>query len=561
MINPSSAAEIRGRLPLPDDLQHQGHFDHLRTVNLHLRMVVDQISEGAMILEAVPLSTLGPRVVFLNRGLCRLVGCRAEDLLGQPLAQFFEAERLAEFLAVLPRVAEAGKAFLTRAFLLARSGGRKYCRWTVSCIRDSAGRPLNFIITVAEQATAMREATCAPVSSGPAVPLQSDDGEEYRVHELARLESLEVIASGIAHDFRNHLTAVMLNISNAGALTGDSESQRRFLADATVSAQHAKALADQLMEFARGGTPLMKVVDIAALIADCVRLALSGSRCVCHVDVASDLWPAKVDPTRVKQVINNLLINACQAMMNGGTILATAENVTLKPETGVDAKPGPYVLVRVHDRGEGIPPEVLPNIFKRNFTTKKTGNGLGLASSYHIIRSHQGAIMVSSKPNVGTEFRVYLPACPAEVPIIDEKAKPVLRTRRRGSGAVLIVDDQHVVRAAVKASLLALGYETEEAANGELALECYRRRLSEGRPFQIVLMDLTLPGAYSGNDALREIRSLDPGARVIASSGAFEAEAVDSYRQLGYVGILPKPFDVERLAAALEQAERVAVMA
>jgi signal transduction histidine kinase len=211
---------------------------HLRTVNMHLRLVVDQISEGAMILEAAPLEAPGPRVVFLNRGLCRLVGRRAEDLLGQPLAQLFEAERLAGFLSLLPRVAAAGKAFLTRAYLQGEPPDRKFCRWTVSCIRSPDGTPLNFIITVAE------EPVGGPARSGGEAGEVLGGADETHLHEMARLESLEVIASGIAHDFRNDLTAVMLNVSNAASVTQHPDRQREFLIDAAGSAQHAKELAD-----------------------------------------------------------------------------------------------------------------------------------------------------------------------------------------------------------------------------------------------------------------------------------------------------------------------------
>ena len=331
--------------------------------------------------------------------------------------------------------------------------------------------------------------------------------EDDRMHKQARLESLEVIASGIAHDFRNELTAVMLNVSSAEVQTAGSEAQRQFLQNASASIQHAKEMADQLMEFARGGTPVTKIADAGHLLSESVRLALSGSRCVCHVTLAPDLWPAKVDTTQVKQVINNLLINASQAMPNGGTILASAVNVMVTAESGIEAAPGPYVVVRVLDRGEGIPPEVLPNIFKRNFTTKKTGNGLGLASSYHIVRNHEGAITVRSKQGFGTEFSVYLPACPSEAVSVSTP-KPEGIAIKAGSGSVLIVDDQYVVRAAVVASVKALGYDAEEAVSGQGAVETYRKHFTEGRPFHVVLMDLTLPGGYNGDDAMREIRRL-----------------------------------------------------
>jgi CheY-like chemotaxis protein len=238
-------------------------------------------------------------------------------------------------------------------------------------------------------------------------------------------------------------------------------------------------------------------------------------------------------------------------------VQASARNLTLESGNAAGLAPGPYVALNVHDRGVGIPAEVLPNIFKRNFTTKHTGNGLGLASSWHIVRSHEGVITVASTPGMGTEFTVYLPACPAEK--VDPPSPPQVSEAppTAGCGSVLIVDDQHVVRAAVKASVEALGYEADEAATGEEAIDRYRRRFHEGRPFHLVLMDLTLPGGHSGDDAMREIRLLDPLARVIASSGAIENGTQGELLRLGYIRALPKPFDLQKLSLTLSEAATV----
>lgn len=521
----------------------QQQVQHLSTVNRHLRVLVDQIAEGALIVERLPVAGRGPQIVFVNRGVCRLTGQRPEELLGQPLAAVFDPARLAEFLALLPRVAQVGKAAVTRAQLLTAGGEGRPCRWTVSPVQDQEDRLLNFIITVAE------ETTVAPVPSR-----RHEEPDEDFLHQLARLENLEVIASGIAHDFRNQLTAVMLNISNAGAQPRGTGAHREFLERASGSALQAKELADQLMEFARGGTPVIGLANLGNLLTECASLTLSGSNCRHQLAIEPGLWPARVDKTRVKQVINNLLINASQAMPDGGHIQASARNVTLAEGEEPGLPPGAYVALSVHDRGTGIPAEVLPNIFKRNFTTKQTGNGLGLASSWHIVRSHEGLITVHSTPGMGTEFTVYLPACPAEkleapAPVATPEAPPT-----GGFGSVLIVDDQNVVRAAVKASVEALGYEADEAATGEEAVDRYRRRFHEGRPFQLVLMDLTLPGGHSGDDALREILLLDPMARVIASSGAIESGTQDELLRLGYICALPKPFDLQKLSHTLAEA-------
>jgi PAS domain S-box-containing protein len=528
------------------DVGYQQQVHHLSTVNRHLRVLVDQIAEGALIVETLPVSGQGPQIVFVNRGLCRLTGQRPEDLLGQPLARVFDASRLGEVLALLPRVAQAGRAAMTRALLMTADGGRRACRWTVSAVRDSEDRLLNFIITVADESAA----------AAPAIH-RHDEPDEDLLHQLARLENLEVIASGIAHDFRNQLTAVMLNISNAGAQSRGTEAHREFLERASASARQAKELADQLMEFARGGTPVTGLTDLGNLLSECASLTLSGSNCRHQLEVARDLWPARVDKTRIKQVVNNLLINACQAMPDGGHVQASARNLTLEPNNTAGLAPGPYVALSVHDRGVGIPAEVLPNIFKRNFTTKHTGNGLGLASSWHIVRSHEGVITVASTPGMGTEFTVYLPACPAEKVDPPSPAPVSEAPPTAGYGSVLIVDDQHVVRAAVKASVEALGYEADEAATGEEAIDRYRRRFHEGRPFHLVLMDLTLPGGHSGDDAMREIRLLDPLARVIASSGAIENGTQGELLRLGYVRALPKPFDLQKLSTTLSEAATV----
>ncbi len=525
---------------LVSDAGLQQQVQHLSTVNRHLRLLADQISEGAMIVEAHPLASPGPRIMFVNRALCRLTGHRPEEVLGRPLGYLFDPEKLAEFLSLLPKVAEAGKPAVTRARIAHVTAGPRPARWTVSPVHDPADELLNFIITIAVE-------EAAPV----------EELDQDRLHQFARLENLETIASGIAHDFRNQLTSVMLNVSNAGAQAAGSPLQGQFLERASAGARQAKDLADQLMEFARGGTPVTQVANVGSLLQECAMLALSGTKTRGQVEIAPDLWAARLDKPRIRQIFNNLLINATQAMPDGGHLHATARNATVEEGDETGLPPGAYVTVSVQDRGPGIPEHLLPNIFKRNFTTKATGNGLGLASSYHIARAHEGTITIKSRVNAGTEFLVWLPACPDEAlptpppAVVTPRATVSLPS---GSGCILIVEDQHIVRAAVKASVEALGYEAEEAATGEEAIARYERRFHAGDPFRLVLMDLTLPGGHSGDDALRAIRQLDPAARVIAASGAIEPGSEDRFCELGYITVLPKPFDLEKLSHTLHGA-------
>lgn len=493
-----------------------------------------------MIVEAQPLAPPGPRLMFVNRALCRLTGLRPEELLGRPLGQIFDAAKLGDFLSLLPRVAQAGKPAVTHAHLTGTE--TRPARWTVSAVHDPEGRLLNFLITIQLEAI-------------PSEVLE--EWEQERMHQFARLENLETIASGIAHDFRNQLTSVMLNVSNAGAQPAGGPLQRQFLERAAAGARQAKELADQLMEFARGGTPVTQLANVGALLQECATLALSGTKTRGQIEIEPTLWAARLDKSRIRQVFNNLLINATQAMPEGGHLYASARNTTIPENHETGLPPGPYVAISVQDRGPGIPEEVLPHLFKRNFTTKPDGNGLGLASSYHIARAHEGTITVKSRRNAGAEFCVYLPACPDETPP-PAPATPVAPrapvSLPSGSGRILIVEDQHIVRAAVKASVEALGYEADEAATGEEAIQRYERRFHEGDPYRLVLMDLTLPGGQSGDDALRAIRQLHPEARVIAASGAIEAGQEKEFHDRGYITVLPKPFDLDKLAHTLQEA-------
>ena len=240
-------------------------------------------------------------------------------------------------------------------------------------------------------------------------------------------------------------------------------------------------------------------------------------------------------------------------MPEGGVIQASAQNVEIDGEQeGLELKPGRYVEVRIRDRGCGVRDEDLENIFMAFYTTKENGTGIGLATCRSIIRQHGGEISVTSTVTVGTEMRVHLPAAGPQSAQSGspEDEEPVIE----GEGAVLVVDDQNSIRTVAAAIISKLGYDAISARSGEEAVEIYRDRMRLGQPVSVVLLDMTLPGGMSGMDTLEELLAIDPDVRTIASSGYFDEDALASHRERGYVGVLPKPYTVERLSKAVHDA-------
>jgi nitrogen-specific signal transduction histidine kinase/ActR/RegA family two-component response regulator len=384
------------------------------------------------------------------------------------------------------------------------------------------------------------------------------DGEEKNVESLhlerSKMESLALVASGIAHDFNNVLTSVIANLSLAKLDSTLGTELREHIDDAASAAENAKHLTEQLLAFARGGRAEKRHrADVGALLRDAVRLSTYGASVRCDLNIASPLWSAEIDATQITQVINNLLINARQAMRDSGVVQANLENVDIANNTPLDIVPGKYLRLKIVDHGCGIPKDNLAKIFDPFFTTKKSGTGLGLATCQSIVRKHGGVIAVESNVGVGTEFSVYLPATGC---ISEKRADEADRKVYEGEGTVLVVDDQDDVRAVASAMLRRLGYDVVGVRDGEEAVRVYRRRMNEGRPFSCVIMDMTLPGGISGRETVEEIHKYDPFAIAIASSGYFDDHAGDDCAREGFAGVLCKPYDLEQLSLALHKVLR-----
>jgi len=365
-----------------------------------------------------------------------------------------------------------------------------------------------------------------------------------------KLESLGILAGGIAHDFNNILTGIIGNLSLANARLGPAHNVSRCLSDCEKAAVRASKLTQQLLTFARGGEPVKKLMHPAALVRETVSFVMRGSNVRSIVELADDLWSIEADSGQLSQALNNLLINAVQSMPNGGEVTVRVTNETLGPDYMGRLAPGQYIAIAIEDRGCGIPPDILANIFDPYFTTKPEGTGLGLASVYSIAKRHGGAVGVSSTSGMGSRFTIHLPASPGERP----EAKPVSKTPvPAGNGRILLMDDEEFIRDIASDILEFAGYQVECCAEGGEAVELFRSAKQRNAPFDAVILDLTVPGGMGGKEAADQILGIDPAAILVVSSGYSNDPVVANYGHYGFRGALPKPFNVSSMARELER--------
>jgi CheY-like chemotaxis protein len=360
-----------------------------------------------------------------------------------------------------------------------------------------------------------------------------------------------MLAGGIAHDFNNILTGLYGNIALARMKLAVDHPGLRYLEAAEQSMQRATFLTSQLLTFAKGGAPVKKSLSLGGLVKDVINFNLAGSNVRPMIKLADKLWSARADHGQIQQVFASLTTNARQAMPDGGHLHVSLENAALADNAvhGLDA--GNYLRITMADEGAGIAPEHLDRIFEPYFTTKQSGSGLGLATTYSIIDKHNGHISVISRPGKGTTFTLYLPACtfaetPAEQP--ETADAPTDQLSR-----VLVMDDEEMIRNLLRDMLGESGFAVETAAEGRQAIDLYRQAMDAGTPFAVVILDLTVPGGMGGQDAAEGILLMDPGARIIVSSGYADDPVMANFADYGFRGVAPKPYRLDKLSGVLAE--------
>jgi two-component system, cell cycle sensor histidine kinase and response regulator CckA len=376
---------------------------------------------------------------------------------------------------------------------------------------------------------------------------------DAEMQKAQHLESLSVLASGIAHDFNNLLGGIFGYIDIAREYSATPKKSREFLEKALKSLDRAKDLSQRLLMFSKGAAPVKKVVDVEGLIREAAALSLAGKNVRAKLSVADDLYSCECDPAQVGRVLNNLIVNAQQAMPDGGTVHITAENAdACGPLQEPGGAPGPYVKISIRDTGGGIAPDKLKKIFDPFFTTKKTGTGLGLTISRSIIGKHGGVIDVSSEVGKGTEFHVFLPASIQKAePGVDKKPPEAVAGALSGHGRILLMDDEDFVLDIASRMLVKMGFSPQTSQHGEEACDLYRKAIDEGRPFCAVILDLTIPAGMGGVRTMKRLMEMDPGVKAIASSGYSDDPVLAEPGKYGFSGVLKKPYMAGELRDAL----------
>jgi signal transduction histidine kinase/sensor domain CHASE-containing protein/ActR/RegA family two-component response regulator len=371
-----------------------------------------------------------------------------------------------------------------------------------------------------------------------------------RLNKIDKIDSLGVFAGGIAHDFNNYLTSIMGTLTLMRKSISNSDLRYHRLEEAEHSVMKATELTKQLLTFSKGGEPIRKTISVSNLLRETAQFGLRGSEITLSLAFADDLSCVEADEGQMFQVLSNLIINAKQAMPKGGNIQIDAKDIELEEGSDVPLPVGRYVMITIKDTGMGIPQNILVKIFDPFFTTKKDGNGLGLTIVHSIVSKHDGFIDVASIVGVGSMFTIYLPASKSKIdsePRIEEKGEV-------GSGKILLMDDDEPIIEVGSELLRMNGYSVDCAYNGEEAMALYSKALESGEPFNVVIMDLTIRGGMGGKETIAKLLEIDPKARAIVSSGYSNDPVMANFRDYGFLGMVPKPYNIRNM---LDEVHRV----
>lgn len=521
----ASQITLGGRLYLigifRDITERKKAEEKIRQSDQFIRSILDTVDEGFIVIDR------DYRIVTANKAYCDQVGCTSDQVIGMPCYMishknsrpcYEEGEECAvkyAFETGEPHMA-LHKHYDNEHIL--------YVETKAYPLKDISGEVTSVIETV------------------------NNITEKHLLEEerlkTQKLESIGTLAGGIAHDFNNLLQGIFGYMSMAKMSFENRDKALSFLDQGEKALNQAVNLTNQLLTFSKGGQPVMKTIDLRSVIRNATAFALSGTRTGYNMIIEPDLWCVSADEGQISQVIQNIVLNADQAMTNGGRAIVKAWNIPSgDPGLPPALKAGDYVAVRIEDNGKGIKQEHMDRIFDPYFTTKVRGSGLGLATSYSIIKRHAGIIAVDSVPGQGSYFTIYIPA----VKVAPDTEQMPVYTVQAKAARVLVMDDEDIIRDIARELLGAMGYEAGLAKHGEESLLMYKEALSEGRSFDVVILDLTVRGGTGGLETLQKLLEVDPDVKAVVSSGYSDDAVVAKYQEYGFKAFLKKPYNFEKM--------------
>lgn len=472
---------------------------------------------------------LGGKIIDLNPEVEQSSGWSREELAGKPLNFLVPPERHEQAEDLLARCRKGEEIRNIEGLRVTKTGETRNVLLALSLIKDDKGKSIA-IANITKDITLYKKM-------------------EEELVRAEKLESLGVLAGGVAHDFKNILQGMLSSIF---LLKGDASRNKKISNRLDIMERmclHAKDLSGQLLTFAAGGAPVKECSLNADFIKECVDFALRGTNVRCDYSMAGDIWPCEIDAGQIVHVLNNIVINACQSMPKGGEIQIGLKNIFQGGECPFLLKGVKYVEISIRDQGKGIQAKELPKIFDPFYSTKEGGTGLGLATSYSIIKKHGGFLTAESEPNKGSVFRIYLPACEKMPPLKEKKEIPVSTGKRK----ILLMDDEEDILRPVSRLLTLRGYEVATAKDGNIGMELYKAAKDSGKPFCVVIMDLTVRGGMGGEEMIHELKKTDPRAKAIVSSAYSNSSIMADYKKYGFSAALPKPYTPEELVKVLEK--------
>ncbi|MBN2145508.1 MAG: PAS domain S-box protein [Candidatus Aureabacteria bacterium] len=491
--------------------------------------------------DAVITTDLNGLVILMNREAEKLTGWTQDEALGK---RFFEVFQLVDKTTGKGIESPVEKALATgmimeippQTLLIARDGSQRLIADSTAPIRDKDSNVIGAVLV-------FRDITLK----------QKTEDELYRMKQI---ESLGILAGGIAHDFNNLLSITLGNIDLARHDTiqsGENEKFIYFLTEAQKGILRARELAQQLLTFSKGGSPVKKRAALDRLLQESVTFTCRGSNVKTVLIIEKNLWKVEMDTGQIHQVIQNIVINAVQAMKEGGNLEVSAENLELKKEeNALPLAPGKYVRVSLKDTGCGISHKDISKIFTPYYSTKSDGSGLGLAIAYSIIKKHFGYILAESALNKGTTFTFFLPAIQEER--LNFEGLVSAHEPVQGSGErILVMDDEPMVLDIFSRILQTLGFQVETAREGNEALKKYQDARLSGQSFDAVILDMTIAGGMGGEKTVKKLLEINPGIKAIVTSGYSNSDILANYKDYGFLAMLKKPFQIEEISEVLKQ--------